>query len=235
MREEGDRWRKGQLFIFVLDMKGTMLVHKNPDIEGTNQLSMKDASGNPVIQRIIREMADQKESGWFHFLWPRPGDNLPTWRSTYIRRISSPTGENYLVGAGMNDLKPERAFAVGAVNDAIGLIENEGVLAFDTIRSKTGRFVFLDTYVSVTHLDGTELANPMFPEIEGKSKMDLRDSQGTYIHREVIKETQNRSCAWVKYYWPKPGESKSYLKDTYVRKVKIGEDYIFVSCGIYQE
>lgn len=41
-RVAGSKWRKGEVYIFVLDPDGDMVVHQDPELEGKYQLGLKD-------------------------------------------------------------------------------------------------------------------------------------------------------------------------------------------------
>src|SRR5512138_1883298 len=47
-RVPGSRWRQGETYIFVLDSEGNMLVHADAELEGKNQIDLKDVNGKPV-------------------------------------------------------------------------------------------------------------------------------------------------------------------------------------------
>ena len=51
--QSGSRWRQGETYIFVLDPEGNMLVHPDPDLEGKNQLNLKDINGKPIIRGLL--------------------------------------------------------------------------------------------------------------------------------------------------------------------------------------
>ncbi|MCX5680781.1 MAG: cache domain-containing protein [Candidatus Omnitrophica bacterium] len=42
-----------------------------------------------------------------------------------------------------------------------------------------------------------------------------------------------KGAGWVNYLWPKPGQSVPSKKQTYVRKVKYGEEIFIVGSGAY--
>jgi len=52
-RIAGSRWRQGDTYLFVLDPKGTMLVHPDPALEGKNELDLKDINGKPIIRGLL--------------------------------------------------------------------------------------------------------------------------------------------------------------------------------------
>lgn len=74
-RGSGSRWQQGERYIFVLDDRGTMLVHPDATMEGKNQLDLKDINGRPIIRGLIGAVttAPDKTDGWYQYQWPSPG------------------------------------------------------------------------------------------------------------------------------------------------------------------
>jgi len=234
-RLSGSRWRQGEAYIFVLDPLGNMLVHPDPALEGKNQMELKDINGKPIIRGLIgaATMLPNKPEGWYHYQWPVPGGLLPRWKSSYVRLVTAPSGKNYVVGCGIYDDRMERSFVVDAVTDAIGQIEKHGSAAFQLFHDATGPFIAKDAYIFVLDMAGVDLVNPAFPNLEGRNLMDLKDTQGKQLIREMFNVVQTSGSGWVDYMWPKPGESVSTQKSAYVSKAKMGEDWVLVGCGVY--
>ncbi len=234
-KKEVMRWEHGDMYIFVLDTDGNMIIHPDPALEGKNQINLKDMIGRPITKMFIEKTSDEDGVGWVHYMWPRPNNIFPTWKSTFVRRVTAPSGKTYIVGCGIYNMKMEKDFIVDEVNDAAALIEQKGRAAFDELRDKTGSFVFLDTYVFVDTPDGTEVVNGGFPGIEGKNIMDFKDVNGEYLVRDYINLALKNGEGWVKYFWPKPGSDKPFEKYTYVKKVKYGNETFIVGSGAYLE
>ena len=53
LRIPGSPWRQGEKYIFVLNPDGKMIVHPDPDLEGKNQLELKDINGKPIIRGLL--------------------------------------------------------------------------------------------------------------------------------------------------------------------------------------
>lgn len=234
-RIPGSRWRQGEAYIFVLGLDGTMLVHADPAMEGTNQLDLKDINGKPIIRGLLSAATalPKKPEGWYHYQWPVPGGLLPRWKSSYVRLVKAPSGKSYVVGSGVYTDRMERAFVVDLVADAVGLIEQRGPAAFRLFHDPAGSFIAKDAYLFVVDMDGVELVNPAFPNLEGRSLLDLKDTQGKLLVREMLKVVQTRDSGWVDYMWPRPGESVSTQKSAYVRAVRTGRQRLLVGCGVY--
>src|SRR5512143_1134495 len=71
-RAPGSRWRQGETYIVVLDPKGNMLVHPDPELEGKNVIDLKDIHGKPIIRGLIDAATalPDKPEGWYHYQWP---------------------------------------------------------------------------------------------------------------------------------------------------------------------
>lgn len=234
-RVSGSRWRQEETYIFVLDPKGNMLVHPDPAMEGKNELDLKDINGKPIIQGLIATVMTfpSKPEGWYHYQWPAPGGLLPRWKSSYVRLVTAPSGNSYVVGSGAYNDRMERVFVVDAVKDAVRQIEKNGTVAFPLFHDPTGPFIAKDAYIFVLDMKGIDLVNPGFPNLEGRNLLDLKDTQGKPLIREMFEVIQTSDSGWVDYMWPKPGESVSTQKSAYVSKAKMGDQWVLVGCGVY--
>lgn len=234
-RTAGSRWRQGEKYIFVLDLGGNMVVHPDPALEGKNQLGLKDVNGKPIIRGLLgaATASPQKPAGWYHYQWPVPGGLLPRWKSSYARLVSTPSGKNYVVGSGDYDDRMERSFVIDMVNNAVARIQQQGEAAFQLFYDPSGPFLAKDAYIFVIGPDGVDLVNPGFRNLEGRNIMNLKDTHGKYLIQEMFKVTAEHDFGWVDYMWPKPGESVSTRKSAYVSRVKVGDEWMIVGCGVY--
>ncbi len=234
-RVSGSRWRQGDTYIFVLDPKGNMLVHPDAAMEGKNELDLKDINGKPIIRGLLAAAMTYpgKPEGWYHYEWPVPGGLLPRWKSSYVRLVTAPSGNRYVVGSGTYNDRMERTFVVDLVKDAVGQIEKNGTAAFPLFHDPTGPYMAKDAYVFVFDRQGIDLVNPSFPNLEGRNLLDLKDTQGKPLIREMFKMVETSGSGWVDYMWPKPGESVSTQKSTYVSKAKMGDQWVLVGSGVY--
>jgi signal transduction histidine kinase len=234
-RVPGSRWRQGETYIFVLDPDGKTLVHPDPAMEGKNEIDRKDINGKPIIRGLIDAATTlpSKPQGWYHYEWPVPGGLLPRWKSTYARLVTAPSGARYIVCAGVYNDRMEKVFVEDAVKAAVGQIEKNGQAAFQLFHDRTGPFIAKDAYIFVYDMNGVDLVNPGFPNLEGRNLLDLKDTQGKQVMQEMLKVVQTSGSGWVDYMWPKPGESVSTQKSAYVSKAKMGDKWVLVGCGVY--
>ncbi|HSQ66190.1 MAG TPA: cache domain-containing protein [Polyangiaceae bacterium] len=234
-RVEGSRWRHGDNYIFVLDPSGNMLVHPDAALEGKNTLGLKDVNGRPIIRGLLEAATEVpgKPQGFYHYQWPVPGGILPRWKSSYVKLVTAPSGKRFVVGSGVYDDRMEKAFVVDMVNNAAGQIEKNGKAAFPLLRDPTGPFLAKDAYVFVIDPNGVALVHPAFPFLEGRNLLDVHDTQGKLMIRDMLGTVKSSGFGWVDYMWPKPGDSVSTQKSTYVTKATIDGQWVLVGCGVY--
>jgi cytochrome c len=86
-------------YVFLMDLDGKMLAHPiSPALtERDNLLEVKDTDGKPLFVEFV-EVAGKKGSGWVDYMWPKPGEETPSMKSSYIYRVE---GTPYFVGAGI--------------------------------------------------------------------------------------------------------------------------------------
>ena len=122
---------------------------------------------------ILDVAASHSGEGWVHYMYPEPGDIFPTWKSTFVKRVTFPSGKQHVVGS--RDLQHADGQGASSRMWSIVLLLSspaEERNAFGQLRDKTGPFVFMDTYVFVETPDGIELVNPAQPSLEGKNLID---------------------------------------------------------------
>lgn len=93
--KKGSLYRKGELYVFIIDFKGKVRAHLKP-IVGKNLISLSDQEGKLFATEFIK-IAKDKGYGWVSYLWPKPSDGKVYRKHTYIERVA---GKNYFVGVG---------------------------------------------------------------------------------------------------------------------------------------
>ena len=85
-------------YVFLMDLDGKMLAHPiKPELtEKENLLDVKDTDGKPLFVEFV-EVANNGE-GWVDYMWPKPGQDAPVAKSSYILRVPD---TQYFVGAGI--------------------------------------------------------------------------------------------------------------------------------------
>ena len=222
--------------MFVWDLEGKRIFHAaDSTLEGKTVNGTTDALGRPYGKMFLETASSTTGEGWVHYMFPEPEDIFPTWKSSYIKWVSFPNGEGYLVGSGIYNMKMDEFLIEEMVHQAAALIEEQGREAFDLLRDKKGRFFLMDTYVFVASPEGTEFVNPGQPSLEGKNLIDMKDLKGNFAVKEEIDLATEKGSGWMEMLWFKPGTNLPAPKMTYVKKAEFNGETFIVGSGFYPE
>lgn len=90
--DAGGDWRKGDLYVFVIDNTGTWRASgARPELLGKNELNTPDANGKLFIKEIVAI----DKNGWVEYKFNSPADNKAHDKNSYFERVG-----DFLVGAG---------------------------------------------------------------------------------------------------------------------------------------
>lgn len=103
--------------------------------------------------------------------------------------------------------------------------------AFAEFSDPKGKFTKGDLYIFVIDTKGKVLAHGGNPKLVGKDVTELKDADGKFFMKEIIKTANEKGKGWVDYKWTNPVNKKVEQKTTYVEKV---DNYIF-GCGVYKD
>ena len=235
-RRKGSQWYEGDKYLFVWNLDGKRVFHAaDPSMEGKIVNGTKDALGRPYGKMFLATASSPAGEGWVHYMFPEPGDIFPAWKSSYIKKVTFPSGQDYLVGSGIYNMKMDEFFIEDMVDQAAALIEDKGRAAFEVLRDKKGPFYFMDTYIFVSSPDGTELVNPALPSLEGRNLIDMKDLDGNPVVKNEIDLAMNKGSGWLEMSWFKPGTNTPAPKMTFVKKAKANGETFIVGSGYYPE
>jgi len=96
---DGDfmKGQKNELYAFVLNFNGDLLVHPRPDLDGRNALDWKDQAGNFMVKEMI-SMAKRQSRGWVKHLSWDPKTDMVRPKATFVVRIGD---SEMLMGSGI--------------------------------------------------------------------------------------------------------------------------------------
>ena len=128
----------------------------------------------------------------------------------------------------------------GTKDEAVAMVKRvEGLFAkagadstFKAVSDKSvASFHDRDLYPFIYDLSGRCVAHGARPALIGKNLLDLKDQDGKYLIREMIRIASGTGSGWVNYKWPNPINNKIEDKTSYVEKM--GD--FFVGVGVYGE
>jgi signal transduction histidine kinase len=89
-------------YVFLMDLDGKMLGHPmKPDLIGKNLMGSTDKAEKGKEKMLFKEfveLAKTKGDGWVDYMWPKPGEEKPSKKISYIYRVP---GKDLFVGAGI--------------------------------------------------------------------------------------------------------------------------------------
>lgn len=89
-------FKKGELYIFVVDSNGKTLAHgANPRLVGKDLMDIKDVDGKPFVKAFI-DMGNTKGSGWVDYKWVNPTTKAIEFKSTYVQKV-----DDFIVACGI--------------------------------------------------------------------------------------------------------------------------------------
>jgi signal transduction histidine kinase len=79
-------FNKGELYVFVYDLKGTLVADPvNPNLVGQNNLAKPDAEGK-LFRKEFVEVATQKGSGWVEYKYNNPVSGKVEPKASFVKK-----------------------------------------------------------------------------------------------------------------------------------------------------
>jgi signal transduction histidine kinase len=98
-RTRNSEWWSGSTYLFAYDRNLNVLLNPAfPKREGTNVRGQTDANGKPMHDEFLN-VAQTQGSGWVDYVFPKPGENKPSRKWTYVKAVNF-DGTPGLIGAG---------------------------------------------------------------------------------------------------------------------------------------
>jgi signal transduction histidine kinase len=233
-REKGGKWFRGDTYFFVWSTDGIRKLNvSNPSIEGRDVRDFKDVLGRPIGKMILEVGNSKAGEGWVHYIYPEPGSIFPIWKSSYVKRVTFPSGKQYIIGCGIYNMDLDKPMVENLISQAAALVEKDGKKALPLLRDPKGPFVFMDTYIFMVSPEGIELFNAAVPQLEGKNIIDAKDLKGNNLIRDEISLAMKNGQGWLDGYWYRPGDDKPALKHTFVKRIQFEGKPCVIGSGFY--
>jgi hypothetical protein len=99
-RQKDSKWFHDDFYVFVWRIDGVRVVYPpDPTGEGEDMSDLKDINNKPIGQHFIDIAKSDKGEGWIEYQWPKPGEDTPLTKFTFIKRAEF-NDQTYLVGSG---------------------------------------------------------------------------------------------------------------------------------------
>jgi signal transduction histidine kinase len=124
---------------------------------------------------------------------------------------------------------------INFVNEAVQLIQSEGMAALDKIGDPSGKFYIKakSLYVFVYDQNCIIRAHPFKPTLVGRSYKGKPDVRGKKFRDEIVEKAIANGSGWTVYSYVKPDTPGIFNKKVYGKHVAVGSDHFIVCCGMY--
>lgn len=214
---------RGDMYVFAYDFNGTLLAHPYlHNLIGRNNLDLVDSNGVSMIGNLI-ELA-KRGKGFAYNVYPNPNEaNQTQLKLLYVLKVD----DGMWIGSGIylsgqaplfsfEDQRKLKAFVNSARDYAAKFGKDKALRAFN---DPAGEFVKGDLYIFAYDFRGNTLSLPFQPEIVGKNRLAINDSNGVTFVRDILGLAETGSGQSY-YIYPNPGDNMSEeLKLSYAAKV----------------
>jgi methyl-accepting chemotaxis protein len=130
---------------------------------------------------------------------------------------------------------PRSRQIVALVEKAAAMVNARGKAAFDEFRKKGSEWFVGETYLFAYDGKGNVLLNPAFPKREGTNVSGQTDANGKHFHDLMLETARTKGAGWVDYVFPKPGQTATSHKWTYVKRITVDGAPALLGAGFYPD
>lgn len=218
-------------YLYIYAMNGVNIYHAGmPHLEGKNLWNLTDKNGKKPIQMVLAALADKDNPhGWVHYSWWEPGKFYPVPKSSCHFQVTTPEGETFFVGGGLNYPHEEKEFIRIIVDNAAQLVKEKGHAALPLIENPFSEYIFRDVKVFVLTKAGKLLVSPVMNDSLTEFKLlECVDEMGHKPFKKALTELKNKDAVWEIFLTKNRYQRNLVKKSLYLRKTSITGQEIYV-------
>ncbi len=189
------RFNRGRGYFFATRLNGVEeLFADKPELEGKNLLLTGDLRTRKVIRDMIQLVKTSRE-GFYEYQWTKPGtEGANHQKIAYIKHFAP---FDWFIGTGeyLEDIELD--------------IQQETLNWLEGVKSG------IEDYLFVFDNKGNCLAH-YDKQLVGKNLLNLQDSKGTYIVRELLQAGMKKEGDFLSYNFSKPTKDGEFHKISYI-------------------
>ncbi|MCP8465756.1 cache domain-containing protein [Pseudomonas sp. ZM23] len=216
----------GDLYVFVVDSKGTMLASGGPSVVliGRDVSSTLDPSLREQFTKALASPASSKVQQ-ADYRWKNWADGRVERKHVYYQRV----GERFIAtGYYLPRATPERAVAM--LDKAVKAVEIDPNGTFGKINALDGSFIEDDLYVFVVDLDTSRfVAHGFNSRMVGTDFASLKDPGGNPVGHAMLELARTQGEGEFEYQWRNPVTMRVENKHAYLCKA----GHYLVAVGYY--
>ena len=235
----------GYFFVETID-SAWCVAHVNHDLIGTSRIGIKDINDKYFIKEIV-ETVRYSGYGFVEYYRKNPSTGAIERKLSFITSIPS---AQWFIGTGFYGDPPESYYDLIEANKTVLMITTntmakgisgifndiyqEEASQIEFCRSFIDHIRFFDNgsgYFFINDFSGINIAHGADKSREGQNDIDLQDTHGAYIIRDMIDLAKNAGGGFYEYYWNNPATGNEQKKMVAVVRIP-GTDY-FIAAGFY--
>jgi len=226
------RFSTPQYYLYIYDVTGTNLFHAGmEELEGRNLWDVTDKDGKPVFRQVVDALDDANNPhAWVHYSWWEPGRFYPVPKSSCHFRVSTPEGEELIVGGGLNYPHEEQEFIRIVVDRAVELIERSGQEAPAKISDPVSQYNYRDVRVFAFRPDGEMLISSAINSTFSQTNLlQCTDEVGHKPFAVALERLESSDTVWEVFMAKSPYQRRLIRKSLYIRKTVLSGETIYVA------
>ncbi|WP_370601268.1 cache domain-containing protein [Pseudomonas nitroreducens] len=216
----------GDLYVFVVDSKGTMLASGGPSVVliGRDVSTTLDPSLREQFAKTLAQPATDKVQQ-ADYRWKNWADGRTERKHVYYERV----GDRFIAtGYYLPRATPERAMAM--LDKAAKAIETDPAGTFRKINALDSSFIEDDLYVFAVDLDTSKfVAHGFNSRMVGTDFATLKDPGGNPVGHAMLELARGKGEGEFAYQWRNPVTTQVENKHAFLRKV----GHYMVAVGYY--
>lgn len=213
---------RGDGYLWAYDMEANNLAHgRNLALVGQNQINWKDSSGR-YRNKMMLELIKKQGSGWLEY------EEDGIMKYAFVEAFTDPrTGKRYIIGGGYYP-EIDNDTVIAFVKRASEYLKARGrTVAMRDFASYAGGFIKGPLRILALDLSGVVLADGANPIFIGQNLMNMRDSEGKYVIRDMIDMVKKQGRGWISYI-----ENKGY-RSVYAEYVETPDGKFIIASGYW--
>jgi signal transduction histidine kinase len=235
----------GYFFIETLNDAWVVAI-VNHDLIGTSRINVQDINGKYFIREIV-ETVQYSGHGFVEYYRQNPSTEAIERKLSFVTSIPS---AQWFIGTGFYGDPPEKLYdpleaqktilmevtstaakGIAGILDSIYTTEEDQITFCQHFIDHIRFFDDGSGYFFINDFDGINIAHGADLSHQGQNDIDLQDTHGAYIIRDMITIAQNNNSGYYQYYWVNPATGTEQTKITFVIRIP-NTDY-FIGAGFY--
>ncbi|MBL0708940.1 MAG: methyl-accepting chemotaxis protein [Sulfurimonas sp.] len=182
-------------YFWINDKEPRMIMHSaKPALDGKNLSKVKDPNGVYLFVEMVKS-TQYKESAILKYSWAKPGFDTPQAKVSFVK-VFKPYG--WIIGTG------------AYISDVTADIQKEALRTISSMKfGKNGYFWINDTHPKM-------IMHPTKPALVGKDLSNIKDSNGLYLFKEIVKVAKEKGSGFLEYLRTRPGHDEPKPKISFV-------------------